>query len=70
MTRNKKETNLECWQKPFSLSPTAGILRMDVHAKSISLPLSDIQPPISNGRRLLRTQVVTVHCRMGRTASL
>lgn len=47
---------------------SAGILRRNTHAQSVSAHVPGTQPP-SNGRRLPGTYAVTVQCYVGRTVS-
>lgn len=76
MPCKKKETNLECWQKPqnktFSLHPNVGILRK-VHAKSIYLHVWAVRPLISNGQNsfpLGEGQNVITHLEFSHKAAL
>lgn len=56
--------------KTFSLSPNAGILGRNMHAKTSLFMYEKSSLTISNGRSLLGIQAVMVHCPMGRTVSL
>lgn len=68
MACNKKVT----WtlaEKPFFLSPNAGILRRNIHSQSVSLHASGILALICKGGTLRWTQAVRAHCCTNRVAS-
>lgn len=65
----QKKKELGMLAKNIVSALTAGILRRNTHAQSISAHVPGTQPPFSNGRRLPGTHAVMVQCYVGRTVS-